>query len=192
MGSDEEMSGRNVKAFRPKRAEDWESLDVNADNRLPASHRFLFLINSLLLSAAPVYLFSQIFDMAIPENAIVFGGVSVVSAVMLTMACQIRSKGLVAKLINKRGIELTSSIQLKVKGAQDDKAKAKLKAAEKERSEVDNEALALSLSTTNAIFLLAVVVIPFFVLRNTTPTVNYIGSTVSSGIVVLYLATRSK
>ena len=67
-----------------------------------------------------------------------------------------------------------------------------VQAAEKERSEVDNEALALSLSTTNAIFLLAVVVITFFVLRNTTPTVNYIGSTVSSGIVVLYLATRSK
>merc|ERR1712216_926057 len=132
--SDEEMSGRNVKAFRPKRAEDWESLDVNADNRLPASHRFLFLINSLLLSAAPVYLFSQIFDMAIPENAIVFGGVSVVSAVMLTMACQLRSKVLVARLINKRGIELTSSIQLKVKDSQDDKAKAKLKVAEKERS----------------------------------------------------------
>ena len=100
---------------------------MNADNRLPASHRLVFLLNSLLLSAAPVYLFSQIFDMAIPENAVVFGGVSVVSAVMLTMACQIRSKGLVAKLINKRGIELTSSIQLKVKGAQDDKAKAKLK-----------------------------------------------------------------
>merc|ERR1711966_67016 len=182
------MSG-NTKQFRTRRKEDWESLDVNADNRLPASHRLVFLLNSLLLSAAPVYLFSQIFDMAIPENAVVFGGVS---AVMLTMACQIRSKGLVAKLINKRGIELTSSIQLKVKGAQDDKAKAKLKAAEKERSEVDNEALALSLSTTNAIFLLAVVVITFFVLRNTTPTVNYIGSTVSSGIVVLYLATRSK
>merc|ERR1712010_300594 len=171
------MSG-NTKQFRARRKEDWESLDVNADNRLPASHRLVFLLNSLLLSAAPVYLFSQIFDMAIPENAVVFGGVSVVSAVMLTMACQIRSKGLVAKLINKRGIELTSSI--------------KLKAAEKERSEVDNEALALSLSTTNAIFLLAVVVITFFVLRNTTPTVNYIGSTVSSGIVVLYLATRSK
>ena len=104
-----------------------ESLDVNADNRLPASHRFLFLINSLLLSAAPVYLFSQIFDMAIPENAIVFGGVSVVSAVMLTMACQLRSKGLVARLINKRGIELASSIQLKIKDSQDEKAKLRLK-----------------------------------------------------------------
>ena len=83
-----------------------ESLDVNADNRLPATHRFMFLVNSLLLSAAPVYLFSQIFDMAIPENALIFGIVCVVSAVMLTMACQYRSKNLVARLINKRGIEL--------------------------------------------------------------------------------------
>jgi hypothetical protein len=83
-----------------------ESLDVNADNRLPATHRLLFLINSLLLAAAPVYLFSQIFDMPIPENVPVFGGVSVVSAVMLTMACQWRAKGLIARLINKRGIEL--------------------------------------------------------------------------------------
>lgn len=83
-----------------------ESLDVNADNRLPATHRLLFLINSLLLAAAPVYLFSQIFDMPIPENVPVFGGVSVVSAVILTMACQWRAKGLIARLINKRGIEL--------------------------------------------------------------------------------------
>jgi len=190
--SDEEMSGRNVKAFRPKRAEDWESLDVNADNRLPASHRFLFLINSLLLSAAPVYLFSQIFDMAIPENAIVFGGVSVVSAVMLTMACQLRSKVLVARLINKRGIELASSIQLKIKDSQDEKAKLRLKVAEKERSEVDNEALALSLSTTNAYFLAVLVLATFFVLRNSSPVLNYAGSTLSSGAVVLYLALRAK
>jgi hypothetical protein len=85
---------------------DRESLDVNADNRLPATHRFMFLVNSLLLSAAPVYLFSQIFDMTIPENALIFGAVCVVSAVLLTMACQVRSKNLVARLINKRGIEL--------------------------------------------------------------------------------------
>lgn len=104
-----------------------ETLDVNADNRLPASHRLLFLINSLALSAAPVYLFSQIFDMPIPENAVLFGGVSVVSAVMLTMACQVRSKGLVARLINKRGIELKSSIELKVKDSTDEKAKLRLK-----------------------------------------------------------------
>ena len=66
----------------------------------------MFLVNSLLLSAAPVYLFSQIFDMTIPENALIFGAVCVVSAVLLTMACQVRSKNLVARLINKRGIEL--------------------------------------------------------------------------------------
>lgn len=165
---------------------------MNADNRLPASHRFLFLINSLLLSAAPVYLFSQIFDMAIPENAIVFGGVSVVSAVMLTMACQLRSKVLVARLINKRGIELASSIQLKIKDSQDEKAKLRLKVAEKERSEVDNEALALSLSTTNAYFLAVLVLATFFVLRNSSPVLNYAGSTLSSGAVVLYLALRAK
>lgn len=66
----------------------------------------MFLVNSLLLSAAPVYLFSQIFDMAIPENAVIFGIVCVVSAVLLTFACQYRSKNLVARLISKRGIEL--------------------------------------------------------------------------------------
>ncbi len=83
-----------------------ETLDVNADNRLPASHRFLFLVNSLLLSAAVVYLYSEIFDMNIEENVVIFGAVSVVSAVMLTMACQSRAKKLIARLISKRGIEL--------------------------------------------------------------------------------------
>ncbi len=84
-------------------------MDVNADNRLPASHRFLFLVNSLLLSAAVVYLYSEIFDMNIEENVVVFGAVSVVSAVMLTMACQSRAKKLIARLISKRGIELQVS-----------------------------------------------------------------------------------
>lgn len=93
------LSVLSLRAYR-------ESLDVNADNRLPATHRFMFLVNSLLLSAAPVYLFSQIFDMTIPENALIFGVVCVVSAVILTMSCQVRSKNLVARLINKRGIEL--------------------------------------------------------------------------------------
>jgi hypothetical protein len=37
-----------------------ESLDVNADNRLPASHRLFFLIDALMLSAIPVYIFSQV------------------------------------------------------------------------------------------------------------------------------------
>ena len=83
-----------------------ETLDVNADNRLPASHRFLFLVNSLLISAAVVYLYSEIFDMIVEENVVVFGAVSVVSAVMLTMACQSRAKKLIARLISKRGIEL--------------------------------------------------------------------------------------
>jgi len=184
------MSGVARKEFRTKRKEDWESLDVNADNRLPASHRLLFLLNSLLLSAAPVYLFSQIFDMPIPENAVLFGGVSVVSAVMLTMACQVRSKGLVARLINKRGIELQSSIQLKVKDSTDEKAKLRLKAAEKQRSEIDMEALALSLSTTNAFFLFFLVCITFFVLRNSAPTYNFVGSSLSSSVLVVYLASR--
>ena len=83
-----------------------ETLDVNADNRLPASHRFLFLVNSLMLAAVQIYIFSQIFDMDIEDNLVLFGGVSVVSAVMLTMACQVRSKALIGRLINKRGIEL--------------------------------------------------------------------------------------
>jgi hypothetical protein len=64
--------------------------------------------------------------------------------------------------------------------------------AEKERSEVDNEALALSLSTTNAYFLAVLVLATFFVLRNSSPVLNYAGSTLSSGAVVLYLALRAK
>ena len=52
--------------------------------------------------------------------------------------------------------------------------------AEKERSEVDNEALALSLSTTNAYFLAVLVLATFFVLRNSSPVLNYAGSTLQS------------
>ena len=47
--------------------------------------------------------------MNIEENVVIFGAVSVVSAVMLTMACQSRAKKLIARLISKRGIELQVS-----------------------------------------------------------------------------------
>eukprot|EP00802_Teleaulax_amphioxeia_P023926 Tamp_24566.p2 GENE.Tamp_24566~~Tamp_24566.p2 ORF type:complete len:210 (+),score=66.54 Tamp_24566:65-631(+) len=178
---------------RSNKKGDWETLDVNADNRLPASHRFLFLVNSLLLSAAVVYLYSEIFDMNIEENVVIFGAVSVVSAVMLTMACQSRAKKLIARLISKRGIELQSSIRLKTAGKdEDEKTKAKAKAAEKQRSEIDNEALALSLSSTNAFFLFFLVLIAFTGLRSSSPSVNYIGSTLCSGVLALYTASRAK
>lgn len=36
------------------RKEDWETLDVGADSRLPPAHRFVFLLNSILLAGAPV------------------------------------------------------------------------------------------------------------------------------------------
>ena len=35
------------------RKEDWESLDTNADARLPAVHSVVFVINAVLLTGAP-------------------------------------------------------------------------------------------------------------------------------------------
>lgn len=65
-------------------------------------------------------------------------------------------------------------------------------AAEKQRSEIDNEALALSLSTTSAYFCFFLVFMTFFVLRSSTAPVNFAGSTIASCAIVFYLAARSK
>jgi hypothetical protein len=52
--------------------------------------------------------------------------------------------------------------------------------AEKKRNEIDNEALALSLASTNALFLFFLVALTFFVLRNTQPTYNFVGRCATS------------
>mmetsp|Transcript_61859 Transcript_61859/g.145844 ORF Transcript_61859/g.145844 Transcript_61859/m.145844 type:complete len:187 (+) Transcript_61859:33-593(+) len=173
--------------------EDWEfMLDTSADTRLPPIHRILFVINSLILTAVPVYLYSSIFDLDVAENAPVYGAGSVVTAVLLTLACQGRSKSLRNRLLKSRDVELPSTSALKdAESKQDEKKLNRSKEMAQKRSEVEWEALAFALSVTNAIFLLSVVVIAFFVLRSTQPLVNYAVSTAGSGIFAFYFASRS-
>mmetsp|Transcript_57694 Transcript_57694/g.151828 ORF Transcript_57694/g.151828 Transcript_57694/m.151828 type:complete len:186 (+) Transcript_57694:52-609(+) len=176
-------------AKRKGKREDWEDLDVNADSRLPATHGFIFIVNSLLLAFAPVYLFSAIFDLSIEEYAVWYGVVSVVSAIILTLACQNRAKNLRNRLIAIRGIELESTIQLKNKDSMDEKAKLKLQEAESKRTAINQESLALALSYTNSMFLATSVIVEFLILRSQAPIINYAVSTVFCSALIFYLST---
>jgi len=58
---------------------------------------------------------------------------------------------------------------LKLKNADDEKSKLKLKEGNKRISEINSEALALSLAYNNAAFLFTVVLFAFFIMRSAPP-----------------------
>ena len=62
---------------------------------------------------------------------------------------------------------------LKLKNADDEKSKLKLKEGNKRISEINSEALALSLAYNNAAFLFTVVLLAFFIMRSAPPPPPY-------------------
>ncbi|KAJ1478715.1 translocon-associated, gamma subunit [Baffinella frigidus] len=172
--------------------EDWEDVDTSADSRLPVAHIILFVINAVALSAVPIYLFSAIFDLDIAENAPIYVGITLVSTLLVTLAVQNRCKRLRTRLIASRNVELGSTWLLKLKNAEDEKSKLKLKEGNKRISEINMEALSLSIAYNNAAFLFTIVLLIFFVLRTATPQMNYGASTCLAGFVSFLLSSRVK
>mmetsp|Transcript_2628 Transcript_2628/g.5290 ORF Transcript_2628/g.5290 Transcript_2628/m.5290 type:complete len:178 (+) Transcript_2628:52-585(+) len=165
-----------------KKAEDWESLNTDADARLPAAHSVIFLINAAALAAAPAYIFSAIFDLSPEDNVPVYGGVAAVTVAVVFLALQARAQGVRTKLLKSRGVELESTSQLKLKDAGDERVKAKLKEADKQRSLINAEALAVSLAHTNSLFLFVVVLMSFWIMRASSAPVNMAVSSVASSV----------
>mmetsp|Transcript_8011 Transcript_8011/g.19657 ORF Transcript_8011/g.19657 Transcript_8011/m.19657 type:complete len:177 (-) Transcript_8011:47-577(-) len=167
-------------APKTSKKEDWETLNTDADARLPAAHSLIFLVNSALLAAAPAYLFTAIFDLSPEDNMPVYGGVGAVTVAVVFLALQTRAKGIRTKLLRSRGVELESTSALKLKDAGDERVKAKLKEADKQRSLINAEALSLSLAHTNALFLFVAVLFAFWIMRASTAPVNLAVSSVTA------------
>jgi len=174
------------------RKEEWEDLDVKADERVTMSLATLMMMDVLALATGPVYLLSAIFEVNVMDNLPVFASVGVLSVLVLALACQNRLKKLRDRLIKSRGIELESTARLKQKGEMDERTKNKLKEAERKRSEINWEALSLALSSTNSLFLIVFMGLAFFILRSSSPVINYAASSAGSCAIVFYMSTRAK
>uniref|UniRef100_A0A7S0YZF1 Translocon-associated protein subunit gamma n=1 Tax=Hemiselmis tepida TaxID=464990 RepID=A0A7S0YZF1_9CRYP len=169
-------------APKTSKKEDWETLNTDADARLPAAHSIAFLVNSVLLAGAPAYLFATIFDLSPEDNMPVYGGAGAVTVIVVFMALQSRAKGIRTKLLRSRGVELESTSALKLKDAGDERVKAKLKEADKQRSNINAEALSLSMAHTNALFLFVAVLFSFWIMRASSAPVNLFASSVAASV----------
>ncbi|EKX32472.1 hypothetical protein GUITHDRAFT_121368 [Guillardia theta CCMP2712] len=170
------------------RKEEWEDLDVKADERVTMSLATLMMMDVLALATGPVYLLSAIFEVNVMDNLPVFASVGVLSVLVLALACQNRLKKLRDRLIKSRGIELESTARLKQKGEMDERTKNKLKASKREC----RWALSLALSSTNSLFLIVFMGLAFFILRSSSPVINYAASSAGSCAIVFYMSTRAK
>jgi len=149
--------------------------------------------NGLVVAFAPAYLYITIFGLSFKDNALVFFGVTGLAAFLVSRAYETVSKSVYAAFSKSRSLadfsleqddpNPNSKKNLRKKESQ------QLKTSQQEVSR--HEAISFSILYNNLLFLLFVVVLGFFALKNLPGLFNYIFSVGVAGAVVM-LSSQSK
>ncbi|KAK2148815.1 hypothetical protein LSH36_481g03013 [Paralvinella palmiformis] len=157
----------------------------------------LFYGNAFIISAIPIWLFWRIHQMEPLESAILFGIVTVISTWLVAYAYRNVKFFLKHKIALKRGEAVSREVMKKVA---DDKKMSKQEKEERilwKKNEVaDYEATTFSIFYNNALYLMLVIIISFYLLRSFSPMVypfccNYIGSVGSAGGLLALFSTST-
>ncbi|EGC29051.1 hypothetical protein DICPUDRAFT_11664, partial [Dictyostelium purpureum] len=157
-----------------------------SENVVSTEQRILYFIMGSLVSLVPVYLYHAIFYLSFEENMIVYGSVTLFSAIVLTFAYNniYRMKKLKLSSAREHNVPKTG----KVSGD-----KKKVAAAQKELQSVhtSNEAIAASVMYNNAVFLISFLVFSFIIFKNVGLVYNYITSVSLASGLTTFLSTGS-
>ncbi|KAK2178435.1 hypothetical protein NP493_544g02039 [Ridgeia piscesae] len=153
----------------------------------------LFYGNAFIVSAIPIWLFWRIHQMDPYQSMILFGIVTLVCTYLIAYAYKNVKFLLKHKIALKRSEAVTREVMRKVA---DDKKMAKQEKDERilwKKNEVaDYEATTFSIFYNNALFLLFIVLMSFYILRSLSPAVNYTASMATAGGLLALFSTSSK
>jgi len=140
-------------------------------------HRLLYFLAAVVVTAVPIYLYWSIFDLDLEDNAALFGAVTLIASVVLSLSYNTVAITTKTKLFRSRNADIKE-------------AGKKRGALELKRSQVERlsgqEAVAYAIVQNNLLFLLSTVILAFYVFPAAGPTYNYILSVaLGAGIVTL-------
>jgi len=153
----------------------------------------LFYGNALIVSAIPIWLFWRIHQMDLYQSAIIFVLGTIVSTYLVAMAYKNVKFILKHKVAVKREDAVAQEVMKKLA---DDKKMTKKEKDERilwKKNEVaDYEATTFSIFYNNALYLVLLIVVSFYVLKNLNPAVNYVASVgAAAGLLALFSTSQN-
>ncbi|XP_076472583.1 translocon-associated protein subunit gamma-like [Babylonia areolata] len=148
----------------------------------------LFYGNALIVSAIPIWLFWRIHQLDMYQSAIMFVLGTLVSTYLVALAYRNVKFILKHKVAVQREEAVTQDMMRQLA---DDKKMTRKEKDERilwKKNEVaDYEATTFSIFYNNALFLVLLVVLSFYILSNFNPTINYAGSVgAAAGLLALF------
>jgi len=185
------MGGLSVDKMASKKLTKEEELLLQDFSRnVTTKSSVMFYGNALIVSAIPVWLFWRIHQMEPTETPTIVSFVlmTLISTYLISLAYKNVKFLLKHKIAQKREEAVTREVMKKVS---DDKRMSKKEKDERilwKKNEVaDYEATTFSIFYNNALFLVLVIVLSFYVLRSFSPIVNYVMSMgAASGLLALF------
>ncbi|KAL8620044.1 SWI/SNF and RSC complex subunit Ssr3 [Nucella lapillus] len=153
----------------------------------------LFYGNALIVSAIPIWLFWRIHQMDLYQSAVFFVLGTVVSTYLVAMAYKNVKFILKHKVAVKREDAVAQEVMKKLA---DDKKMTKKEKDERilwKKNEVaDYEATTFSIFYNNALYLVLLIVVSFYIVKNFSAPVNYMVSVgVASGLLALFSTSQN-
>merc|ERR1712087_229252 len=153
----------------------------------------LFYGNALIVSAIPIWLFWRIHQMDLYQSAIFFVLGTLVSTYLVAMAYKNVKFILKHKVAVKREDAVAQEVMRKLA---DDKKMTKKEKDERilwKKNEVaDYEATTFSIFYNNAHYLVLLIVVSFYILKNLNPAVNYVASVgAAAGLLALFSTSQN-
>lgn len=153
----------------------------------------LFYGNAFIVSAIPMWLFWRIHQMDLYQSGIFFAIGTLVSTWLVAFAYRNVKFVLKHKIAQKREEAVAREIMKKIA---DDKKMNKKEKDERilwKKNEVaDYEATTFSIFYNNALYLVLLIVVSFYVLKNFNPNVNYVFSVGSAAGLLALFSTSTK
>ncbi|XP_007464861.1 PREDICTED: translocon-associated protein subunit gamma-like [Lipotes vexillifer] len=155
-----------------------------------------FFGNAFIVSAIPIWLYWRIWHMDLIQSAVLYSVMTLVSTYLVAFVYKNVKFVLKHKVAQKREDAVSKEVARKLSEAGNRKMSREEKDERilwKKNEVADYEAVTFSiLYNNNTLFLVLVIVVSFFILKNFSPTVNYILSiSASSGLIAL-LSSGSK
>ncbi|XP_033642611.1 translocon-associated protein subunit gamma-like [Asterias rubens] len=150
----------------------------------------LFYGNAFIVSALPIWVFWRMHQMDLVQSAILFGIMTIISTWLVSFAYRNVKFVLKHKVAQKREDAVSKEVMRQLTDADNKKISRKEKDERilwKKNEVADYEATTFAIFYNNALYLLLVLVLSFFLLKSFDPSINYVVSvSIAGGLLALF------
>ncbi len=150
----------------------------------------LFYGNAFIVSALPIWVFWRMHQMDLVQSAILFGIMTIISTWLVSFAYRNVKFVLKHKVAQKREDAVSKEVMRQLTDNDNKKISRKEKDERilwKKNEVADYEATTFAIFYNNALYLLLVLVLSFFILKSFDPSINYVVSvSIAGGLLALF------